>query len=391
MADALTKNGSRTWARAPVETVLMAAVGLLCALSVLMVFSASSVTSQNDYGNTWNIVMLHGISVAVGLVLALIASRIPLRIWRDRLGPALLVLSFLLLILVRLPGMPWSEGVGGATRWIKLGPLSFQPSEIAKIAMILWLARLLTVHQDLPSRDLLKRALLVFIPLVGLVFLGDDLGTVVLLGIVFVAMLWLGGLPTRDVAMTLGGMFGVATVALFAFEGFRLQRVQAFLSQDQFAESSNYQLNQSKISFAAGGITGQGPGGSRAKWGFLPEAHTDFILAVTGEELGVGGVLLTIGCLAAVVVCAGMIGMQSRDRFGQLVAWGIACWIVLQAGINVSTTVGAMPTKGIPLPFMSYGGSAMTTALVAVGILLAVSRAQNSAPARRATGRRRAR
>jgi cell division protein FtsW len=373
------------------ETLLMACVGLLCAMSVLMVFSASSVRSQNLNNNTWEIAVQHGVTMAVGVFVAVLAARIPLWAWQKRVAPALLIFTFFTLVLVRVPGMPWSEGTNGAVRWIKLGPFSFQPSELAKVALILWLAKLITENRDLPPVELLKLSIKWIAPMAVLVFLGDDLGTVLLMGVVFVAMLWLGGLPTRLAGLTFGGMATLAMVSLFAFEGFRMERVKAFLNPDQYADGANYQVNQSRISYATGGITGRGPGQSRSKWGFLPEAHTDFILAVTGEELGVPGLVLTIGALAGIIAFAGMIGMRCKDSFGQLVAWGIACWFSVQACMNISTTVGAMPTKGIPLPFMSDGGSSMIVSLVAVGILISVSRSAGSKPprARAATTSRR--
>ncbi len=361
----------------------MACVGLLCAMSVLMVFSASPVISQRLNQNTWEIAVQHSATMAVGVVLAIVGARIPLWVWRQRLAPALLILTFAALVLVRLPGMPWSDGTNGAVRWIRLGPFSFQPSELAKVALILWMAKLITENRNLEPVGLLKLSLKWVTPLVALVFLGDDLGTVLLMGVVFIVMLWLGGLPTRLAGLTVGGLAGLATFSLFAFEGFRLERVKAFMNQEEYADGANFQVTQSKISYASGGITGQGPGWSRSKWGYLPEAHTDFILAVTGEELGVPGLVLTIGALAGVIACAGMIGFRCKDDFGRLVAWGIVCWFALQTGMNVSTTVGAMPTKGIPLPFMSFGGSAMIACLMAVGLLFSISRSADVAPGRK--------
>jgi cell division protein FtsW len=368
--------GSATLARrAPEETVLISAVLLLCGFSVVMVYSASSVYSQREFGNTWSVVAKHSAYVAIGLAALWAASKIPLRAWRDKLTPLLLVGAFLGLLIVQVPGMPFAPEVNGASRWIRVGPLGFQPSDLAKLALVLWLARLLTVHRrEIGEFSLLKRALVVFVPLAGLVLLGDDLGTTMLLGVVFLAMWFICGAPLNQVGILGGLMAGSGMLALLFLEGFRAQRVLAFLSPEDHAQGAGYQALQSQIGFASGGLWGQGAGASKGKWGFLPEAHTDFILAVIGEELGLIGSVAIIAALTAVVVAGIMIGVRSRDRFGRLVAFGISVWIGVQALVNVGVSVGALPTKGIPLPFVSFGGTAMVMSLLAVGVLLAVSR-----------------
>ncbi|MCZ7630480.1 MAG: FtsW/RodA/SpoVE family cell cycle protein [Microthrixaceae bacterium] len=203
--------------------------------------------------------------------------------------------------------------------------------------------------------------------------MGDDLGTTMLLGIVFVTMWFLAGAPMAQVGAVGAAMLGVAMVALTALEGFRVQRVLAFLNPEDHADGAAWQAQQSQIGFASGGLWGQGPGASKAKWGFLPEAHTDFILAVIGEELGLIGTVAIIGALVAVVASGITIGVRCRDPFGRLVAFGISTWLGVQALVNVGVAVGALPTKGIPLPFVSSGGTAMVVALMGVGVLLAIS------------------
>ncbi|MCP4436831.1 MAG: putative lipid II flippase FtsW [Actinomycetia bacterium] len=362
------------WHR-PEETVLRWAVLLLCGLSVVMVYSASSVYAQREFGSTWSVLARHLTYVAIGLVVLFGASRIPLRVWRDRLTPLLLVAAFASLAVLLVPGMPFAPEVNGATRWIRVGPLGFQPSDLAKLAMVLWLARLLSIHRkELGEAALLKSALFVFVPLAALVLAGDDLGTTMLLGIVFVTMWFLAGAPLQQVTLLGGGLAGVGLLGLFMLEGFRTQRVLAFLSPEQYADGAGYQALQSQIGFASGGLWGQGPGASKGKWGFLPEAHTDFILAVIGEELGLIGSIVIIAALAAVVASGFVIGMRCRDFFGRLVSFGISTWFGVQAVINIGVAVGAMPTKGIPLPFVSYGGTAMVMSLLGVGVLMAVSR-----------------
>ena len=355
--------------------MLISAVLLLCGLSVAMVYSASSVYAQREYGTTWYVLARHGAYVAIGLGALWFASRVPVRVWRDRLSGLLLVVAFGSLAVLLVPGMPFAPEVNGATRWIRLGPLGFQPSDIAKLALVLWLARLLAVNRrQIAEGTLLKRSLFVFVPLCGLVLAGDDLGTTMLLGIIFVTMWYLAGAPVPQVAAVGATFVGAGMFGLLFMEGFRAQRVLAFLSPEEHADGAAYQTLQSQIGFASGGLWGRGAGGSKAKWGFLPEAHTDFILAVVGEELGLIGTIAIIAAVAAVVGAAIRIGVRSRDLFGTMVAFGIATWFGVQAVINVGVAVGALPTKGIPLPFVSYGGTAMVVSLLSVGILLAISR-----------------
>ena len=376
-----------TGAHHPEQSVLVWAVLLLCGLSVVMVWSASSVYSQREYGNTWSVVARHATYVGLGLGLACAAARVPLRVWRDKLTVLLLGASFVGLLVVQVPGMPFAPEVNGASRWIRVGPLGFQPSDLAKLALVLWLARLLSVHgREIGTTTLLKRALAVFVPLAGLVLLGDDLGTTMLLGVVFVTMWYLAGAPVRQVGAMTTGMVGVGLLSLLFQEGFRAQRVLAFLRPGEHTDGAGYQALQSQIGFASGGLWGQGPGASKAKWGFLPEAHTDFILAVIGEELGLLGSIAIIAALAAVVGAGVVEGVRCLDPFGRLVAFGISTWLGVQAVINVGVSVGALPTKGIPLPFVSFGGTAMIMSLVAVGVLFSISRA-GSGPPRTSPGR----
>ncbi len=364
------------------ETVLISAVVLLCSLSVVMVYSASSVLSQRRFGTTWAVVEKHVVYVAVGLLLLWGGSRLSLRVWRDRLTPLLMVTAVIGLLVVQIPGLPFAPEVNGASRWLRLGPLGFQPSELAKLALVLWLARFLAVHRrEIGEFSLLKRAAVVFVVLAALVLAGDDLGTTILLGVIFVAMWYLSGAPLRQVGLLSTGLVGSGILALLFMEKFRTQRILAFLSPAEHSEGAAYQTLQSQIGFASGGLWGQGPGASTAKWGFLPEAHTDFILAVIGEELGLIGTLALLGALVAVVGSAVVIGVRCKDPFGRLVAFGIATWIGVQAVVNVGVSVGAMPTKGIPLPFVSAGGTAMIMSLLAVGALLAISRSTGSSRA----------
>ena len=366
------------------ESLLIGAVGVLCLLGLVMVYSASSVASVQGGASSWAVVSRQALFMCLGLGLGVMASRIPVQVWRDRIAVPLMVLAVSLQLLLALdvvlrsaggPGMPFAVSVNGATRWVGYGPFSGQPSDLLKLALILWLARLLDVrHREIGSQELLKPIIAVTLFIAGLVMAGDDLGTTMLLGVIVLTMLFLAGAPVRQVGgMALAGGAG-AVLAIFLLEGFRMQRISAFFSPDQHVATEGWQLLQSQIGFASGGLWGNGPGNSRAKWGYLPEADTDFILAVIGEELGLIGSLVVLGAFVAFMIAGTRIALRTRTQFGRLVAFGITAWIGVQALINIGVTVGTLPTKGITLPFVSYGGSSLMMCMLAVGVLVSVAR-----------------
>ena len=368
------------------EGLLLGSVAVLCLLGLVMVYSASSVSSVLEGGSNWGVVARQAGFMVLGLGLAVGATRLPARFWRDRAAGPLLVLAFLLQgvlaadVLLRAlggSGVPLAITANGATRWIGYGPLRGQPSDLAKLALILWLARLLDVrHRELGSPDLLKPVIAITGAMALLVMAGDDLGTTMLLGVVMVTMLFIAGAPGRQVGGVAAGGAALAVLALVSLEGFRLRRIAAFLQPDQHAATEGWQLLQSRIGFASGGLWGNGPGNSRAKWGYLPEADTDFILAVIGEELGLVGSLVVLGAFALFMAAGIRLAVRAGTRFGRLAAIGITTWIGVQALINIGVTVGTLPTKGITLPFVSYGGSSLMMCLFAVGVLVSVTRAR---------------
>ena len=368
------------------EAMLLGSVAVLCLLGLVMVYSASSVASVQGGGSSWQVVMRQFMFMSAGLLLAVGAARIPLRVWRDRLSAPLLLVAIALQAVLALdvvlraiggPGVPFAISVNGATRWLGVGVMRGQPSDVAKLALILWLAKLLDVRaRDIGSPDLLKPVLAITGLLGAFVMAGDDLGTTLLLGVIMLTMLFLAGAPVRQVAAIACAGLASAVIVLFAFEGFRLQRISAFLSPDDHVATEGWQLLQSQIGFASGGFWGNGPGNSRAKWGYLPEADTDFILAVIGEELGLIGSLVVLGAFVVFMLAGIRIALRCNDRFGRLVAFGITTWIGVQALINIGVTVGTLPTKGITLPFVSYGGSSLMMCMLAVGVLMSVARAR---------------
>jgi cell division protein FtsW len=365
------------------ETLLVGAAAVLCLLGLVMVYSASSVSSVQGGGASWSVVSRQAFYMVIGLGLGVGASRIPVRVWRDRLAIPLMAVAAALQLALALdvvlrsvgaPGLPFAITVNGATRWIGIGPFSGQPSDLLKLGLILWLARLLDVrHRQIGSVELLKPVVLVTAVLSGLVLAGDDLGTTLLLGVIVVVMLFLAGAPLGQVAALGAGGLAVAFLSVFFLEGFRMQRISAFLSPDAHAATEGWQLLQSQIGFASGGLWGNGPGNSRAKWGYLPEAETDFILAVIGEELGLIGSLVVLGAFVVFMGAGVRIALRTRTDFGRLAAFGVTTWIGVQAMINIGVTVGTLPTKGITLPMVSYGGSSLILCMVATGLMVSVA------------------
>jgi cell division protein FtsW len=274
--------------------------------------------------------------------------------------------------------------VGGAKRWLKLGPIGFQPSEPAKIFVVLALADFLDRHQS-QLKSFWKGyvpACLIFLIPGALTFKEPDLGTCVLICGTGFAMLLLGGAHWEHCAGTLAvGLGGIALAVLKA--SYRMHRVMAFLDPWKDPHGTGYQLIQSLLAIGSGGIFGKGLGNSQLKLHFLPDAHTDFIFSIIGEELGLAGTLLLLLLFSALALRGFRIVRQSPNLFGMLVATGIIFLTSFQALIHLAVSVGLMPTKGIPLPFLSYGGSSLLVMLSAFGILLNISRYITPGPLRR--------
>lgn len=366
------------------EQVMIGSVVVLCLLGLIMVYSASSVSSVQGGGASWAKVLRQLMWMAGGLVAGLGASRIPLDTWKNKLTTPLISLAICMQGFLAFAALvekfakvdvPFAITRNGATRWIGQGALQGQPSDLVKLALILWLARLLDDRRkQIGSWEFLQPVLVITAAMALFVMAGDDLGTTLLLGVIVLTMLTMAGTPLRQVG-TLAVVGGtVAIMAIFFLEGFRVERISAFIHPEQHRQGAGYQLMQSQIGLASGGLFGSGPGNSRAKYGYLPEADTDFILAVIGEELGLIGSLVILGAFL-LFMCAGLrIGLRCRSRFGRYVAVGITTWVGVQALINIGVTVGALPTKGITLPFVSYGGSSLLMCLVAVGVMSSVAR-----------------
>jgi len=350
--------------------LLLVPIALLTVIGLGAIRSASSVVSLEKYGNGWTYFGKQAVWVGVGIVVAIIASRIPYRIYRRAALP-LLIASIVGLIVVLEIGVVG----GGSRRWIAVGPVTIQPSEFAKFAVIVFLASVLERKERL-----LDDVWHLLVPLGAsagicgiLVLLEPDLGTaLVILGGAF-AVAAVSAARVRH--LLLAGAGGTLAAGLLAIASpYRRQRILAFL--DPFADrlGSGWQVVQSYVALGTGGAFGVGLGASRARWSYLPNAHTDFIFAIIGEETGFAGGVMVLLLFAVIGVVGYLIAMRAPDRFGRMLGVGIVSWISLQALINLGGVVGLLPITGMPLPFMSVGGSSMITAFGAIGVLVNIAR-----------------
>jgi len=359
-------------ARPPGYVLIVGTVAVLNAIGCVMVLSASSVESLSNYGTAWYFFRRQLIWTALGVSAFVVASRIDYRRWRRWVVP-LLVVSFGLLVAVLVPGV--GIEVWGSRRWLGGGALRFQPSEVAKLALVVFAADVLArrsrrVHVP---REALVPVLAVFGAFAAVVMLEPDMDSTVVLGIIVASVLVVGGVRMLHVA-TLGSL-AVAAAAVFAVSApYRRARVLTFLHPTADPSNTGYQLMQSLIALGSGGWTGVGLGAGRSKWMFLPNAHTDFIFAVIGEELGLLGCLIVVLLFAAFAVLGIRAALRAPDRFGMLLATGITVWIVSQALINIASVIGLLPVSGITLPFVSFGGSSLLIAMGATGVLANVAR-----------------
>ena len=345
---------------------------------LVMVYSASVAMPDNPkfarYAHT-HFLTRHVLSLAVAFVVALLAFQVPMATW-EKVAPWLFVLSLILLILVLVPFI--GKGVNGARRWITLGFMNFQPSELAKFAVLLYAADYMVRKMEVKERFF--RAVMpmaIAIAVVGLLLLAEpDMGAFMVISVIAMGILFLGGVNARM-------FFVIAAVVVVAFglmvmlSDWRRERIFAYLDpwSEKYSMGKGYQLSHSLIAFGRGEIFGVGLGGSIEKLHWLPEAHTDFLMAVIGEEFGLVGVLVVIGLFMWMTRRIMHIGRQSiaLDRlFAGLTAQGIGIWIGFQTFINIGVNLGALPTKGLTLPLMSYGGSAILMNLISLALVLRI-------------------
>ncbi len=353
---------------------VLAAAAVLAAVGAVAVYSATSTLAGQATLPPHFLRHLGG--VAIGIAGAFVCARMPLALWR-RSALGLWAISLIGLALVPFTGV----SVNGARRWLNLGFFQFQPVELTKVATILAVAAILSPRDERPdfsARGLLPSLLLAGIPSV-LLLAQPDLGNTVVLLLLVGALLFVAGAPIRlFVAPALAGIAGL--LAYVSIRPYAAKRITGFLDPWQHSAAEGYQLVQSFIAFGRGGAFGVGIGAGQQKLDYLPEAHTDFILSVVAEEAGLVGVLIVLGAFAALLIAGVRVAKQARDRYALLVASGMTLFLTLPAAINGAVVMGLVPTKGLALPFLSYGRSSTIACFAALGILAGIAR-RDSAPA----------
>jgi cell division protein FtsW len=339
-----------------------------------MVLSASSVTSLSESGNTFAIFLKQLLFLVAGILISFIAMRMKLAHW-ESLARLALPIGAVALILPIIFG----QNINGNRNWIPIGPFTLQPSEFAKLALILYCALQLRKHLERKAKGLQSNAIgMVSIGTVGFLFLillGRDLGTAIIVaGIVF-GMLFISGINLK-VLLSISAVFSLGGLALAITNPARLRRFSAVI--DPFApevyKMAGWQPAHSLMSLASGGLFGVGIGASKQKWANLAEAHTDFIFSVIGEELGLLGTLTVVFLFATLIYAIFRVAITTKDLFQKYVVTGIGCWIILQVLVNLMTVVGIIPVIGVTLPFISYGGSSLVANCLAIAFVLNVAR-----------------
>ena len=344
---------------------------VLLSAGVVMVYSASAIVAADRFHDPYFFLKKQIFWALLGAACMWMAIRIDYRRLERFVVPALLVAGVLLL-LVLIP--PIGQAINGTRRWIRLGPVSFQPAELAKLALVFYLAAFLARNQE--RLDDLRRGLLppllVGALFAGLVFVQPDLGNCLTLVALTFGLLYLAGSPVRYLGWALAPALPLLVVAI-AMAPYRLRRITAFWDPWADPRGSGFQIIQSWLAFGNGGLFGQGIGASRQKLFYLPEAHTDFIFAVVGEELGFIGAAAFVALFSVLIWRGLRVGLRTSEPFGAYLALGITLLIATQTLVNLGVVTGLLPTKGLPLPFISFGGSALSMTMLSTGVLLNIS------------------
>ena len=354
--------------------VLSATTIFLVAFGLVMVLSASSVEEQATGGDPFGRVARQAVFAAVGIPLMLVVSRFPTRFWKRWSWPALM-LGAVLQILVFIPGL--SFDYGGNQNWLSIGGFTMQPSEFVKLALVVWVAWVLAAKRDL-IHDW-KHALIPIVPVAGtaimLVLAGRDLGTATIMMLIVFACAYFGGIRIRHL-IAFGLVVATAAVMFAMTSPSRVSRITAWMNGCTADDYSGYcwQPQHGMWALASGGIFGVGLGNSKAKWSWLPEADSDYIFAIIGEELGLIGALLVIALFVTLAVVLVRIMRRTKDDFSRIVTGGVLAWVIGQAFVNIAVVLGLLPVLGVPLPLISSGGSALLAVLLAIGVVLSIAR-----------------
>jgi cell division protein FtsW len=356
--------------------LILGSVIALSSLGLVMVLSASSVKSLRESGNSFSFVLRQALFLILAAGLAWVAMKLRYELWKP-IAQVSLVVSCALLVLPQIGGI--GKTVGGNTNWIGIGSFTLQPSEFAKLGLILWCALRLRIHDQKASEGIASNPATLIIPgfmlVMALILLGRDLGTAVLVTGIVAGILFISGLALKVfgvLAMGAGALFA----ALILPSANRMNRFSAFF--DPFAEENyqgvGWQQAHSIMGLASGGAVGTGLGSSKQKWGSLPEVHTDFIFAVIGEELGLLGTLATLGLFGILILGIFKVAINAQNSFDRYVCAGIGCWISVQVLLNIGTVISVIPVVGVTLPLISYGGSSLIATFIALGYVLGVLR-----------------
>jgi cell division protein FtsW len=358
--------------RVSVSTLLLLDVVLLCLIGLVMVGSASSVISIDTYGSPWAILIREVMWMAIGAVALWLAVRLDYRKLR-RFSPLLMAVTIILLFVVLVPGL--GVHAMGSSRWVGFGQFRLQPSELMKLALTLFAADFITrrLDEDAADRRIIGPLLIVTGFACVLILAQPDMGTAMVLGFIALALLFVSGVRLGPVMKVMAALVGLALIVAVA-SPYRRARLLSFMDPSAHSSGSGYQVMQSLIGLGSGHFVGSGLGGGQAQWGFLPNAHTDFIFSVIGEQLGIVGALLVLGLLAGFMWLGIRAAVQSADRFGALLSLGLVAWVGAETLINVGAVVGVLPVTGIPLPFISFGGSSLVITMASAGILINVAR-----------------
>ena len=363
--------------------LLLGTTLLLLVLGLIMVLSASSIESFRVFGSAYTLAQRQAMFAVIGVIAMLVASRTSVQFWRG-FAWVLFVVAFGLLAAVLVIGVE----VAGQRNWIEIfGPFRLQPSEFAKLALVVWGAALLT-RKDRPV-DSWQRLLIPLLPVAGLmmilVLLEGDFGNTLMLAAITFGLLFAAGAPMRLFAM-LGSALVAGVVLLTLAAPYRMERITSWLDPEADRLGFGWQVTQGQYALGTGGFWGVGLGASREKWGSLPEAHTDFIFPVIGEELGLVGTVTVLALFGLLAFAIFRLSRNTHDPFVRLASAGVGAWIVVQAVINIGAVLGLLPITGVPLPLVSYGGSSLVPTLLALGMLMAFAKAEPGA--RRALRRR---
>ena len=354
------------------DPVLLISVMLLIGIGLVAVYSASSILAEARYGDHYYFLKRQTIFCLFGVMLMILAKNINYLFYR-KLVYVLLGLSLLLLVLLLVPGL--GIKVGGAQRWIKFGFISLQPSEAAKLSLAIFMAYSMSKnveHMGTFFNGLLPHLLIAAI-VIALILLQPDLGTAIIIGMWVLILLFIGGVHLGQLLVLLG-LMTPAVFYLISHTAYRLHRWWAFLNPWEDPHGFGFQIIHSFLAFGSGGLAGVGLGNSKQKLFYLPEPHTDFVAAIIAEEAGFIGISILLILFALIVIRGIKIALNAPDLFGTYLALGISCMLAVQVMVNMGVVMALLPTKGLTLPFISYGGSSLVISLISMGVLMSISR-----------------